>query len=56
MRYRYISGLTASGLDYLQRANGSGDSRVYFGSMCYMLHNLDVFMLQHQFGLVLEPM
>jgi len=56
MMYKYVSGLTAQGLDYLQRANGSGDVVIYFGDLIYRLHELDVFVLTGQLGVVITPM
>ena len=53
--YKYVSGLTESALEYLQRANGSGDVVIYFGDLRYTLHELDVFVLTGQLGVVIAP-
>lgn len=55
MDYVYRSGrITAEALDYIQRANNGGDNKLYIGSLCFMLHPLDIATLVHVFGLDIQ--
>lgn len=55
MDYVYKSGrITAEALDYIQRANNGGDVKLHIGSLCFMLHPLDIATLVYVFGLDIQ--